>query len=219
MVGVKKFFLILLYVLLLCFPLITIVNSLGGKTFLQSFSDFDSAAYFFLRFFALYAIIFLFLQVLLGTFMNQLRRIFGPKMLQFHIIQGITAYFVILLHPVMYFIFQTSTQGLAKSFFDLPPNFNGYFNILISLGKIALILLTISVLAGLLRKIPALIPHWRKLHQLNYIVFAIVIYHSWNIGQDTQEKPFVYLYPVFILGLVAGIVNKIWRYLMTFKPR
>ncbi|MBI3980851.1 hypothetical protein HY345_02535 [Candidatus Microgenomates bacterium] len=210
---IKKVVLIILFLALLCFPPITIIGSQDWKSFVSSFSDVDSLIYLLLRFFALYGIIFLFIQVLLGSFVLNFRQIFGPKILQFHIIQGILTYLIITLHPTMFFVFNFNTQGWEKALAMILPSFTNRLDFYLNFGKLAIVLLNISVFAGLLRKVPALIPHWRKLHRLNYVVFALIIYHSWNIGQDTRLVPFVYLYPVFLTGLVAAIINKIKKYL------
>lgn len=210
---IKKVILIILFLALLCFPPVTIIGSQDWKSFVSSFSDVDSLIYLLLRFFALYGIIFLFIQVLLGSFMLNFRQIFGPRILQFHIIQGILTYLIVTLHPTMFFIFNFNTQGWEKALTMIFPSFTNRLDFYLNFGKLAIVLLNISVFAGLFRKVPALIPHWRKLHRLNYVVFALVIYHSWNIGQDTHLVPFVYLYPIFVVGLNIAIGHKVKQFI------
>jgi DMSO/TMAO reductase YedYZ heme-binding membrane subunit len=199
----KKVFWIL-YIAFLAVPAITIWQTADSSTF----SDTANLPYFVLRVFGLYGLTLIAIQTLLGAFMPFFIRNLGPWVRKFHIFQGIFAYLLILLHPIMYSLFELPHVGIIKTFVDILPHFSTSFEVYMDLGKLAFILLSVGVAAGLLRNNPKVIAHWRLVHRANYLVFAIVMLHSWLIGSDTHIAPFVYMYPVFIAILIASVWYK-----------
>lgn len=210
--DLKKLVLIIAYVLILLTPLVTLIVTSGGiKGILSSFSSAQTTWYFLVRFAGLYAIVILFNQVMIGAFMLPLRRVFGSKMLILHITQGLIGYTLLLLHPLFNTLSLAQIMPLEKAVQFILPDLSieqMYYN----LGRLAVVLFTIAVLAGALRTKQFFTNHWRKFHILNYIAFPLVVVHSYFVGSDTHALPFVLLYPVFIIGLlVAFFYRRILR--------
>lgn len=209
-----KLTIIILYFILLLIPFYTLIIVNKANT---NITDQASAYYFLQRLFGLYAITLMFTQVMLGSFMIPLKRLFGGKLLQVHIIQGLLTYGIILLHPLFNVFILSKELDLISAFLEIRPKFTTQYEIYRSFGNIGLYLVTISVFAGLLRKNKFLTHHWRKFHFLNYAAFAFVLFHSWNIGSDTHTAPFVFLYPVFITGLTISLLYR--RVYQVFKQK
>lgn len=196
-----KLFFILLYVVLLIIPGVTLIRNNNGVRF---------DIYFFLQLCALYAITLMFAQVILGGFMRFFAPIFsGPKARAFHITQGILAYGFIVAHPLLYLIFVGQNEGVTKALVSILPSFANQMELYIDFGKLGFVLVSIGVLAGWLRQNPLVVKYWRKLHVLNYVAFSSIVIHSWFMGSDTHTAPFVYLYPVFIVGFFAAVFYRL----------
>lgn len=192
----SKYLLITVYVLLLATPLITWTrgyNSTGGL-------------YEYMRLAGLVAFTLIFLQLVIGAWMLKLRPIFGAGILKLHIRQGLTATVLAFLHPGLY-LWQFGWQATL--------NLGGYYN----WGKVGLVILTVTVAAGLLRTAPFLVRHWRWIHRLNYVLLAVVYVHSWNVGSDVRNFPMVLIYwlipPVLLISIyykLRPVYNKLHGY-------
>lgn len=185
---------VLLYTVLLFIPLYTVLQN-GGV---------DQTIYLFLRLAGLYGFILIFVQIMLGAYMEIARRVFGPKVLNFHIREGIVAYGLILAHPIL-FLLNTALAGVPNVLGLLIPRFANTYETYLSFGKIGFILLTIAVFAAKFRNVGFLQRHWRKFHILNYVAFWFIFVHSFNVGSDTHKAPFSWLYPVMAILVVLSI--------------
>lgn len=145
--------------------------------------------------------------------MNYFRKLFGVKIFKFHIIEGIIAYIIIVSHTVFYFLNILQFSDFKTSILSLLPSFATKIDIYLDFGKLGIILLTIAVMAGIFRTYPFITKHWRFFHRANYIAFALILFHSYFLGTDTHTIPFIFLYPIFIVGLIASVVYKLRKFL------
>lgn len=159
------------------------------------------------RLFGLWAFTLIFVQIMIGAFLESLLKYFGGWILKFHITEGLFTYGLILFHPALFLLTVFLQTGKIDPLLLL-PRLTPAYEYFLTLGKISFVLVTISVLAAYFRNHPFLERHWRKLHFLNYLIFILVASHSFNAGTDTQTKPFVFLYPLFYLGVIVSVV---WR--------
>lgn len=198
-----KAFFILLYILFLVIPGYTLFGNAGG---LEQLTDqgASSTTYTFLRLTGLFAFILIFIQIMLGAFMNYWRTVFGPKILNFHMREGIVAYGLILAHPA-FFLLNALLANIPNPLGLLVPRFSTAYETYLSFGKIGFILLTIAIFAARFRNVGFLQRHWRKFHILNYIAFWLIFVHSFNLGSDTHTTPFSLLYPVMAVLVVISI--------------
>lgn len=209
-----KYSLISLYIFVLFIPAITLFRNTPD----ESVTTLPQLTYLLMRVAGLYAIVFLFFQVLIGAFIDKLRLLFGTKILQVHIVQGTVSLLVIITHPLMFFLLNFQTSSFVSSIFLLSPRFSTVVEKYESFGKIAFLLLMIAILAGLFRKNKYIKKHWRKFHYLNYVAFAFVIVHSYFLGSDSRIAPFVFLYPLFVSALVVAVVyRRVYRVFMAKK--
>lgn len=138
----------------------------------------------------------MFLQITSGTLMNKLRPKFGSGILNWHIGAGILAFCLSILHPV-FFALALGTKTVM--------NLGGYA----ILGKAGILLLVFGVLAGLFRTVPFVTRYWRWIHRLNYIVFMLIYFHSWQLGTDSHRFPLIVVYWLAPIVFVYGLYNKI----------
>ena len=154
------------------------------------------------------AYVMLFGQIVLGSKMGEWIKSLGGKAYRYHITHGLIAYVVILLHPLMQTVLDFKLRGPFAAAISLLPGSDIFLNF----GKIALLLITAAVFVGYFRTKPFLRRNWRKFHILTYIAFIFVGIHSWNLGTDVKDFPFVL---TFIFGGVVGnliIFQKIYFY-------
>lgn len=131
----------------------------------------------------LYAFSLIFIAIVMGSAMDVIDRFFpADKVFSFHKIVGKSAFTLSLLHPV----FLYSTYFLEGNLNYVLPFQEGSSIIYYSLGILALLLLTVTVLAALLRFRIGI--KWLYIHRLNYLIFWLIFFHSLNLGIDTQNS-------------------------------
>lgn len=198
-------------------PGYTLLRNTGGFEALTGYGA-SSTTYTFLRLTGLYAFILIFIQIMLGAFVNYWRTVFGPRILNFHMREGIVAYGLILAHPAL-FLLNAVLAGVPNALGLLIPRFTNAYEIYLSFGKIGFILLTIAIFAARFRNVGFLQNHWRKFHILNYIAFWLIFVHSFNLGSDTHTAPFSLLYPVMAILVVISIgYRRIYVPFLKSKP-
>ncbi len=148
----------------------------------------------------LYAFSLIFIAIVLGSAMNIVDRFFpADKVFGLHKLVGKLAFTLVILHP----IFLYSTYLVEGNLNYVLPFQEGSGIIYFSLGILALLLLTISVGAALLRfKIGI---KWLYIHRLNYLIFWLIFFHSLNLGIDTQTSFAKSIYIAY--GTVVAILT------------
>lgn len=167
-----------------------------------------------LRILGLSAFILLFVQIILGFYMEKIINKLGPWIFNFHVAEGIATYIIILLHPVIYGIsnyllgHSIDPIGVFLGFCILcKPKIELYY----TFGRVAFWLLTIAVLAARIREsTPWLRKNWRSLHILNYLVFLLVAIHGFLVGTDYTAIPFfIFAVPATVFTLYIVIFKKL----------
>lgn len=142
--------------------------------------------------FGLYALFSVWSQLVIGSNMRYLRKIF-PNIQRFHQTEGIFVFLFAWTHPLLI--------GVAfgmQAFFNKQAVF-GLMARYIIWGQLALLLLSLSVGAALLRNAPWMKRWWRYIHYLNYAMFWAAFYHSYKIGSDVRALRGLWLF----FGLTA----------------
>lgn len=210
----KNLFLVI-YILLLLIPGFTILKDARLDLI---FANPPDVVYLFLRLAALYGITLMFVQLILGSYMQKFISIYGSKILRWHVSQGLITYGLVLAHPLLYTVYTAQVMQVFDPIRTFWPNFSGLNEYYISFGRLGLYLLTIGVFFAYFRSHKLIIKHWRKFHIANYVAFALILFHSWSIGSDTHTPPFVFLYPVFIVGLAAAIFyRRVYRIFKDYR--
>ena len=157
----------------------------------------------------LIALNFIFLQILIGAFIKPLSKIFGNYIYKFHIIEGIIAYFMALLHPIFYLlVIKLSGHGFDPyvAFVNICLLCKTPYDYYLTIGRISFWLLTIGIFAAIFRNMGNwLMKHWKDLHILNYLVFILIALHGFFLGSDFRSIIFLTLAIVETL-IVLGIM-------------
>jgi len=140
------------------------------------------------------AFILLFVQLVLGVFMAKLTKIFGSWIFKFHVAEGIAAYTLVFLHPLIFMLFNYYT-GLGWDPYAVFVNIcllcKTPLDYYYTLGRISFWLVTLAVGAAYFRnKNSWFEANWRKFHVLNYIAFLVIGAHGFLIGTDFVRQPF-----------------------------
>lgn len=161
----------------------------------------------------------LFIQIILGSFMSFWTQKLGGWIFNFHILEGITIYLLVLSHPTFFVLYRYLIgQGLDPFFvFTSVCVFcHSKLDAFYTLGRVAFWFITAAVSAGLFRtSTPFLRVHWKKFHILNYLAFIFVWLHSLFLGTDVGTSPFYYFHGPALL-IISGIL--IYKVLRMFKP-
>ena len=141
----------------------------------------------------LLAFILISIQVVLGHWMSKFTQIGGAKAFNWHIVQGIFTFLLVLFHPFLYSVitYQTS-NSLLNAILVITPSLKNQSEIYLTYGKLSFLLITITVITGYFRSKPFFRRHWLKFHILNYFVFYSVFIHM-RIGSDIMTPPFVWI--------------------------
>jgi predicted ferric reductase len=160
---------------------------------------------------ALIAFSAIFTQIIIGSYISKLSKIFGSWIHKFHIFQGIVAYAFVLAHPLLFVIFNFKTRGTIDPFYVFtdfcllcPRPFELYY----TFGRIAFWLISLAILAAILRSEVWWRKNWRKFHMLNYFVFFLIAIHAWFSGTDIINTSFVYIYWFGITTVIYTIFRK-----------
>ncbi len=151
----------------------------------------------------------LFIQIILGAFMNKISEKLGEWVFNFHVFEGILVYLLAFLHPIFFLLSNYFSGG------RLDP-YAAFINVCLicktstdyyqTIGRISFWLLSAAFFAALFRKtIPWLKTNWRKFHVLNYLVFLFVGAHGFLIGTDFGSQPF-FAFAILAYLTVSGMV-------------
>jgi len=185
--------------------------SLGPITVLRNSTGFSIN--FLQRMVGLLAYTLLFVQIILGSFMQRLTEKLGGWIFRFHITEGIFTYVLVLAHPLL-FVFDPLYIYLGFS--------SQKAELYYSFGRSAFWLITLALLAAKLRTHPWLQNHWRKFHILNYVAFFLIWFHSLKVGTDIGTFPFSFFHGpslIIVLGIVLYRLFSYFKSLFTSPSR
>lgn len=160
--------------------------------------------------FGLYAFTFVWVQLMIGTNLPYLRKIFRWSE-TYHRVQGMFTLVFALTHPLL-LLFGVSFETY-RTFQFVSPELVPFA----IMGTVQLFLLLLTVATAILRKRPWLQTRWHYIHYLNYLIFGLAWIHGWYIGSDTQLPPLRYIWIAFgVTGLVSTM-NRLRRVLIKTK--
>lgn len=199
----------LLYGISLVLPVYIFFVERNGLEFLQGL-DTSRTAHRLFPLFGLIAYTLIWGQIIIGPHVASWAKLF-PKIVRIHRLQGITAFVVATLHPLLILVANGLTSFVAKDYVsaDRVPY--------VVIGQIQFLLLVITVLVALLRNRPWLTRHWKKIHMANYAIFVFGFIHSWQLGSDIRPTSLRYLWIIFAITGGLSIVLRVVRALS--KPK
>lgn len=159
----------------------------------------------------LYAFTFVWAQVMLGSCMPLLRRLF-PRVETFHRAQGVFALVFALTHPTFLITGLGFSEYLKLEFVD------ARYKAFVFLGDFQLLLLFATVGSALLMKLPWLKKRWHLVHLANYAVFAMVWTHSWFLGSDVRLTPLKWLWAFYAATFAVAVFLRVRRALPKAAP-
>jgi predicted ferric reductase len=161
------------------------------------------------RFTGLTLFVLLFVQIILGAFMDKWVEKIGGWVFNFHVFEGRLIYFLAAMHPILFVLFNHfagSGYDVYKAFVNICLLCKYPIDYYYTLGRISFWLLTVAVMAAVFRKTtPWLVKNWRKMHVLNYVVFLLIGAHGFLLGTDFKVSPFYY-FAILAYAIIAGIV-------------
>jgi len=125
------------------------------------------------------------------------------NLLKVHRSSGKVAYLLVLLH------------GLGMMSFDYLSAGELFFYFENTVGLIALILLTLAVIAAwFFKPLKLSRKHWRAIHFLTYIIFPMVVWHALALGSTVNTVVSLQvLLHVYLVGYVGVLVYRLYSQL------
>ncbi|HUC95055.1 MAG TPA: hypothetical protein VMR19_03600 [Candidatus Saccharimonadales bacterium] len=161
------------------------------------------------KFIGMVAFILLFVELILGAFMDKLTKKLGEWIFKFHLFEGVLVYAVVLAHPLFLILFNHfagTGWDPYRVFINACLLCTSPLAYYYTLGIVSFWLLTLAVFAGIFRKsAPWLKANWRNIHVINYVVFLVVGLHGFLIGTDFRIQPF-YSFVIAAYTIVVCIV-------------
>lgn len=165
----------------------------------------------------LFALGLIFYQIVLGAFFDKIAKLVGNWVFKFHIANGIFAYLLAFLHPILYLLtIKISGHGFDPyvAFVNVCLLCKTPYDYYLTLGRIGFWLLTVGIFAGIFRKYNSwFVKNWRNFHLVNYLVFFAIAIHGFFIGTDFRFQPFFALAiieTVIVLGILIFIEIPKW---------
>jgi DMSO/TMAO reductase YedYZ heme-binding membrane subunit len=155
-------------------------------------------------FVGLYAFYFVWVQFMLGSNMYWMRAKY-PWLLKFHRFEGGMALLFALLHPTLLVL----SLGISEYYkYDFVAQDKLIY---VWIGYLQLLLIMCTAGTALLRRVIWLKDRWYFVHYANYLMFALVWVHSWNLGSNVQGTSLQYLWYFYGLTAIASVLVKLAR--------
>jgi predicted ferric reductase len=210
----NKLFLIVLWIIILISGPFTVLKSVKTVRFSQDSVYLVSVLQ---RIIGLLVFSMLSVQIILGAFMKKWIKKLGPRILRFHMIQGVVIYSLVALHIFLFFAFIFKTRGTIDPFYVFTdfcllckPKIELYY----TFGRIAFWLLSLAVAAAVLRGESWWRKNWKYFHRLNYAVFFLVALHTFFLSVDIKVFPFSC---IFWFLFIVVIFSKVSTYSIFLK--
>lgn len=153
----------------------------------------------------LYAFFMIWGQIIIGSSMSVLRK-HMPWIETFHRAQGTFALLLGISHPFLLAVSVGTKDFLAFSF--VAPE----QKVFALLGFFQLFLLMLTALTAMLMKLPFLAGRWHYIHYLNYVLFACIFVHSWNLGSDLASNQHLkIMWCILAISAAASTVARFTR--------
>lgn len=173
----------------------------SGVTFINEIPFTKSAQRLF-PLFGLYALFFVWTQVILGSLMPIWQRLWS-NIFYFHRAEGIFALLFATAHPLL-LAFGVGLDHYFARDFVLPNQIKFIF-----FGYATLFTMYLTISAALLMNKKFMLRWWRKIHIVNYLVFFFAWIHSWNLGTDIQTTNLKYLWWWFGASCVSALLVRV----------
>ena len=129
--------------------------------------------------------------IVLGLMVTPLRTWTGVNLLKFRRAIGVTAFFVVLAHFLVWAVLDVQSFGRMWTEVVKRPY--------VTVGMIAFVLMVPLALTSNNRSIRKLGANWRKLHKLTYPIAAFAVLHYIWLVKGFQIEPIIY-------GMIVGVL-------------
>jgi len=198
--NIKKYLIYFFWFAIVLSGPITILRNSNSLTF----SDPIALLNFFQRLFGMLAFSLLFMQIILGSFLDFWLRVLGAKAYRLHTQQGLFSYALILIHPIIFSLINLKIWGILAFLASFLPGKDLFLNF----GKMAFLFLTIGIAAAYFRTKPFFRRNFIKFHYLNYLAFFFVRIHAGGLGSDVKIFPFSFVFNLAPIAVSIIILYK-----------
>lgn len=167
---------------------------------------------FFQRISGVVVFVLLFYQMLLGAFQKWFIDKLGSWIYKLHMVTGLVAYGLILVHGILYSFLSYEITGNLELFLAPSGIYPKNYEFSVGLGWMAFLLLTLTIIVALYRAKKILRRVWQKIHNLNYVVFGLILFHLRGVGTDVTTGTFPVVLNIMTAVFVGVVLVKIYKY-------
>lgn len=145
---------------------------------------------------AMLAFALIFQNIMTGSAGLPFYRIFKPKLVQrYHIVTGVLGFSLSVAHMVL-LLLSTSLSYYSKAWI---------------IGPVALALLAVTITTALnRRRLPRV---WRRIHQVNYVIFVLVLVKAFLIGSNVRSMTSLkVVFALYAAAAACGLAYRLFRY-------
>jgi predicted ferric reductase len=162
---------------------------------------------------ALYALVLLWAQVLLGLLKHRLSSapssVVGAKRwASIHRALGLATLLLILTH-VLLFVAATSLRNGHLAWDLLLPWGQGYYRTMVASGAAALWLAALAIAVRFIRRLQGRAKTW--LHRLALVAVILVLLHSLTIGTESRAGWMLWGYGFMAISLLVALIDRLHR--------
>jgi len=164
-----------------------------------------------LQLFGLFAYILISFQLILGGFYHKAIQLLGSKAYRYHIVFGLTAFFFMIIHPLMNGLSTYLLSNNIRDIFSLLPQIPvDRYTFFVSLGRTAFYLLSLSIFVAFFRT-KFFRKNWLKAHYLNYLAYPLLVLHSKYLGVNVNTSFGVVYFLLTVMGL-SSVIFVVYRF-------
>ncbi len=203
---------IIYFVLLLSLIFISLYPLILNTNLSITFSNYSQTLNFASRLSGIFLFTLIFIQTVLGFFLEKFVKKYGNWINKVHEIQGYLILILAIIHPVFLLLFNFKIFHTFDPFYvytQLCLLCKSKFEFIYTLGRFAFWLLILGVFSTLLKNSALWLKrNWRKLHSLNIIVFILSALHGYFLSSDFKIFPLNYIFIGEIITVILLILFK-----------
>lgn len=158
----------------------------------------------------LYAILFIWLQILVAVYAQKSTGKLIPKITpKRHLWLGCMTMLFSVLHASMFIWGVSLRSGHFASHLLWPDFLGGFYNFAVALGVIGLWSVMLVAISGYKRKSSPRKGFWRLAHKLSVVAFLLVFLHSFLIGTESRIGIMFYFYVGMAAVLLCVLLHRL----------
>jgi predicted ferric reductase len=161
------------------------------------------------KLFGLLAVVFLWLQICFGLLKKTAAPGHKRISLNLHQMLGILTAATMLAHFLLFFLAVWQRKEAFPVSLLLPQP-SDYYHTGLFFGQLAIMLTVLVMIAGRKQTKQFKTTIWWWLHRLSFVIFALVLIHSYMIGSETRGTVMHYVYWLMLVSVLVLLIRRVY---------